>query len=197
MFIKSSLAVALVFGSAVIIVWSSTRSTTLHLTAKGNDELGIKLELPYGADSPADVVITNNSSHNLLAYKIHWSCIKYNGEVVERQSIKYHPLALSEKNQDRRMELLANQPLLAPHTKWFVGLGRENRQITGKTPKLDEVGRDPQLFPDLKAYKQINVTLDGIILENGQVIGRDPAAFEREINKLVSEYSPNLQEMNK
>lgn len=86
---------------------------------------------------------------------------------------------------------------MAPQTKWFVGLGREVRLITNRVPSLEEVGRDPQLFPDLKEYRQINVTLDGVILEDNQVIGRDPDAFGREINGLVSEYLRTLKELNK
>ena len=197
MTIKISIALALVFGSAVIIALSMNHTSELKLTVKGNDELGVKLELPYLKESPADVIITNNGNHHLLAYKIRWEGIKYNGEVVERNSIKYHPDALLEKNQEKRKQLLISQPLLPPHTKWFVGLGRQNRQITSRVPTLEEVGRDPELFPDLKEYKQINVTLDAAMLENGQVLGRDPAAFEKEINNLVSEYSSSLKELHK
>lgn len=173
------------------------RKSELVLTVKGNDELGIKLELPYLKESPADVIITNDGNHNLLAYRIRWEGIKYSGEVVERESIGYHPLALSEMDPAKRKELVARNPLVAPQTKWFVGLGREARLITNRVPSLEEVGRDPQLFPDLKEYRQINVTLDGVILEDGQVIGRDPDAFGREINGLVSEYLTTLRELNK
>jgi hypothetical protein len=194
---RISIAVLLLLGSAVMMVWSMNHTSELQLTVKGNDELGIKLELPYLKESPADVIITNNGNHSLLAYKIRWEGIKYDGKVVERQSIKYHPDALLEKNQEKRKQLLIIQPLLPPNTKWFVGLGRKNRQIIGKVPPLEEVGRDPELFPDLKEYKQINVTLDGAILENGQVVGRDPTAFDKEINNLVSEYLKFLNELNK
>lgn len=194
--IKVSIAAILMLSSAVIMVWSSHHKSGLQLTVKGNDELGLILELPYLKESPADVVITNNSNHDFLAYKIRWEGIKYNGEVVERESIKYHPLALLEKNPDKRRELLTETPLLPPHTKWFVGLGREHQQITGKVPSLEEVGRDPELFPDIKEYKQINVTLDGAILENEQIVGRNPAAFGEQINTLVAEYAKNLKELN-
>jgi hypothetical protein len=103
---------------------------------------------------------------------------------------------LLEKNLEKRKELLIRQPLLPPpHTKWFVGLGREHQQITSHIPTLEEVGRDPELFPDIKEYKQINVTLDGAILENGQVIGRNPTAFGEEIDTLVSEYLTRLKEL--
>jgi hypothetical protein len=197
MTIRISIAVLLLLGSAVIMVWSMNHTSELRLTVKGNDELGIKLELPYLKESPADVIITNNSNQSLLAYKIRWESIKYNGEIVERNSIKYHPEALLEKNQEKRKQLLISQPLLPPNTKWFVGLGRENRQISGKVPSLEEVGRDSELFPDLKEYKQINVTLDAAMLENGKVVGRDPAAFDKEINNLVSEYLKFLKELNK
>jgi hypothetical protein len=197
MTIKFSIAALLVLTSVVIVALSMNHKSELKLTVKGNDELGIKLELPYPKESPADVVITNNGKHSLLAYKIRWEGIKYNGEIVERNSIKYHPEALLEKNQEKRKQLLISQPLLPPNTKWFVGLGRKNRQITGKVPSLEEVGRDPELFPDLKEYKQINVMLDAVMLENGQVVGRDPAAFDKEINSLASEYLKFLKDLNK
>lgn len=35
------------------------------------------------------------------------------------------------------------------------------------------------------------------MLENEQVVGRDPAAFDKEINSLVSEYLKFLKELNK
>lgn len=182
MAVKFSIALFLMLGSAVLIALSMNHTPELKLTVKGNDELGIKLELPYLKESPADVIITNNGKHHLIAYKIRWESIKYSGEIVERRSIKYHPDALLEKNQEKRNEMLIRQPLLAPNTKLLIGLGRETRQITNKIPTLEDIGRDPELFPDLKEYKQINVTLDGAILENGQVVGRDPIAFEKEIN---------------
>lgn len=188
MTIKFSIALLLVLGSAVLVALSMNHTSELKLTVKGNDELRIRLELPYLKESPADVIITNNGKHHLIAYKIRWEGIKYSGKVVERQSIKFHPNALLEKNLEKRKELLIRQPLLPPNTKWFVGLGRENYQITGNIPSLEEVGRDPELFPDIKEYKQINVTLDGAIIENGQVFGRDPAAFGKEIDTLVSDY---------
>lgn len=194
---KKSIALLLLLCSVVIIAVSMNKTTELRLTVKGNDELGIKLELPYLKESPADVIVTNNGNHHFLAYKIRWEGIKYNGEVVERQSIKFHPLALSERNPDKRRELLISNPLLPPHTKWFVGLGRENWQITGEIPTLQEVGRDPKLFPDLKEYKQINVTLDAAILENGQVLARNPTAFSKEIDSLVSEYLITLKNLKK
>ena len=173
------------------------RTPELKLTVKGNDELGIKLELPYLMESPADVIITNSGRESLLAYKILWEGIKYSGEIVERKAIKYHPEAILEKDQVKRKELLAKQPLLAPNTKLLVGLGRETKEITNKIPTLEEIGRDPELFPDLKEYKQINVTLDAAILENGRVVGRDPLAFDKEINAYVSEYLTILKERNK
>jgi hypothetical protein len=197
MALKLSIAALLIIGGAVMIALSMNQKSELKLTVKGNDELGIKLELPYFKESPADVVITNKGDHYLLAYKIRWEGIKYSGEVVERNSIKYHPEALLEKDHEKRKQLLSSQPLLPPNTKWFVGLGRENRQITSKVPSLEEVGRDSQLFPDLMEYKELNVTLDAAMLENGQIVGRDTAAFDMEINNLVSEYLKFLKELNK
>lgn len=193
---KLSIAVILALCSGVIMVMSR-HTPELILTVRGNDELGIKLELPYSKESPADVVITNNGNHHLLAYKIRWEGIKYSGEVVERESVKYHPLALLEKNPNKRRELLISNPLLAPRTKWFVGLGRENWQVTGKIPPLDDVGRDPELFPDLREYKQINVTLDAAILEDEKVVGRDPNAFGKEVKTLISEYLDASKDLNK
>jgi len=197
MTVKLAIATLLLLRSAVIIVLSMSRKSELILTVEGNDELGIKLELPYLKESPADVIITNDGNHNLLAYKIRWEGIKYSGEVVERESIGYHPQALSEMDPTKRKELVVRNPLVAPQTKWFVGLGRETRLITNSVPSLEEIGRDPHLFPDLKEYKQINVTLDGVILEDKQVVGRDPGAFGAEINGLVSEYLTLLKELNK
>lgn len=194
--VKLSIAVILALCSGVIMVMSR-HTPELKLSIRGNDELGIKLELPYSKESPADVVITNNGNQHLLAYKIRWEGIKYSGEVVERQSVKYHPLALLEKNPNKRRELLISNPLLAPQTKWFVGLGRENWQVTGKIPSLEQVGRDPELFPDLREYKQINVTLDAAMLENEQVVGRDPDAFVKEVKTLISEYLDASKDLNK
>lgn len=197
MAVKISIALLLVLGSAALIALSMNHTPELKLTVKGNNELGIKLELPYLKESPADVIVTNSGEHRLLAYKIRWESIKYSGEVVERRSIGYHPEALLEKNQEKRRELLIRQPLLPPHTKWFLGLGREHYQITGNIPSLEEVGRDPELFPDIKEYKQINVTLDGAIIENGQVFARNPAAFSKEIDTLVLEHLKFLKGLNK
>jgi hypothetical protein len=169
----------------------------LKLTVKGNDELGISLELPYLKESPADLIITNYGDHYLLAYKIRWEGIKFDGEIVERQSIGYHPDAFLEDDLEKRKALLISAPLLPPNTKWFAGLGREHLQIIGDVPTLEEVGRDPELFPDLKEYREINVTLDAAMLESGQVVGRDPTAFYVEIKTIISENLEFLKDLNK
>lgn len=70
MTVRLAIATLLLLSSAVIIALSISRKSELILTVKGNDELGIKLELPYLKESPADVIITNAGNHNLLAYKI-------------------------------------------------------------------------------------------------------------------------------
>jgi hypothetical protein len=197
--IKMFLSAVLAISSITIITMSMSQNdqpTGLNLNVRGDKELGIVLELPFLNDSPADVIITNNGQHSLLAYKIRWEGIKYSGEVVERQSIKYHPDALLEADLEKRQEILNRQPLLPPNTKWFVGLGRVNKRITDKVPTLDEVGRDPELFPDLKEYKQINVTLDAAMLENGEVIGRDPIAFDKEIKGILSNNFTPSKEKN-
>lgn len=195
--IKLFLSAALAISSITIIALSMSpnhQPAGLNLNVTGNNQLGITLELPFPNDSPADVIITNNGQHSLLAYKIRWEGIKYSGEVIERQSIKYHPDALLETDLEKRKEILNRRSLLPPNTKWFVGLGRVNRQITDKAPTLDEVGRDPELFPDLKEYKQINVTLDAAMLENGQVIGRDPIGFDKEIKGILSNnFTPSME----
>jgi hypothetical protein len=169
----------------------------LELSVRGNDELGITLELPYLKESPADVIITNDGHHYLLAYKIRWEGIKFNGEIVERQSIGCHDDAFLENDPEKRKELLIRCSLIPPNTKWFAGLGREHLQIIGAAPTLEEVGRDPELFPDIKEYRKINVTLDAVMLESGQVVGRDPAAFYREINTIVAENLEFQKEVNR
>jgi hypothetical protein len=75
MTVKFSIALLLMLGSIVIIALSMNHTSELKLTVKGNDELGIKLELPYLKESPADVIITNNGKQDLLAYKIRWEGI--------------------------------------------------------------------------------------------------------------------------
>jgi hypothetical protein len=197
MAIKISIFIAFMFIALVMLAWSQQADPRLKLTVKGNDELGIKLELPFLKESPADVIVTNDGDHYLLAYKIRWESIKFNGEVVERQSIGYHPLALLEKDRDKRRGLLVQMPLLPPHTKWFKRLGGEMEQITVKVPTLEELGRDPELFPDIKEYKQINVTIDGVILEDERVVAREPVAFKKEIDALVADYAKDIKEYSK
>ncbi|MGB9180430.1 MAG: hypothetical protein WCB68_14455 [Pyrinomonadaceae bacterium] len=149
------------------------------------DKIGLKIELPYPKESPGDLIITNYSNHNPIAYKVRWESIKFNGEVVERQAIKYHLLALLEKDPSSRASLLAKNPMLPPQTRWLTGLGRETQQLTGRIPSLKEIGRNSDVFPDLAEYKLINVTLENVMLENDQVLGRNPESFSQEIQTLV------------
>jgi hypothetical protein len=193
MVFRVSITIFVLIVTAAIYSIMSNHKSSLQLTVKGRDDLGINLELPYRKDSPGDVIITNIGNHNPIAYKIRWEGIKYTGETVERQSIKCHILAVLEKNPDKRAELLQHEPLLASKSKWLIGLGRETMEISDQVPSLAFIGgRPPQVFPDLAEYKQINVTLEGIMLEDGQITGLDTAAFDKEIQTLVSKYLGRL-----
>jgi hypothetical protein len=198
MIFRLLITISILVITATIYSVMRNRKAEPQFTVNGRDDLGIKIELPYAKDSPGDVLITNNGNHNPIAYKILWEGIKYNGETIERQSIKCQIQALLEKNPDKRVELLQYQPLLAPKSKWLIGLGRETTEISNHIPLLEHLGgRPPQVFPDLAEYKQINVILEGTMLEDGRIIGRDTATFDKELQALVSKYLARLREERK
>lgn len=172
--------------------WSMYNRTDLRFTINGIDEFGLRLELPYGKESPGDVILINNGTHSLLAYKVRWEGVKTNGEVVERKMVKFYPDALLEKDPAKRAALLKDDPMIPPETKWLVGLNRQTRQIDSQIPRLDEIGRDPQVFPDFQEYRQINITLDAI-LDDGQFVGPQAKEFGNEVLATVADYLNRLK----
>lgn len=194
MSIKVIIALAILTSGVLIIAWAKAPKQAPQLTIKGIDELRLSLDSPYSINSPGDVLISNNGNHSPLAFRILWRGIKNNGEVVEREAIRFHPVVLIEEEAKKRAELLVSEPMLAPHTKWLIGLDREAQQIIGPTPSLEAIGgRNPRVFPDLADYKQINITLDEVILENGQIVGSNPTAFGRKVQSLVEDYKKSLK----
>lgn len=194
-----NIAIKFLFPVALLMVaatsfygWSMYNRTHLRFTIKGIDEFGLHLELPYGKESPGDIVLTNKGMHSLLAYKVRWEGVKHNGEVVERKLVKYYPTALLEKNPAKRAEMLKGTPLVPPQTKWLIGLNRETKQINNQIPRLDEIGRDPRVFPDLQEYRQINITLVAI-LDNGQFVGTQAKEFKNEVSATVTDYLNRLK----
>ncbi|HKS26795.1 MAG TPA: hypothetical protein VJS44_03200 [Pyrinomonadaceae bacterium] len=194
MSVKVTIALAVLAGGVLIITWAKVPKQSPQITVKGIDELNLSLDAPYSLNSPGDVLIGNNGNHSPLAFRVLWRGIKNNGEVVDREAIRFHPLVLIEEEANKRAELLASEPMLPPRTKWLIGLDRESQQITGSTPSLEDIGgRSPRVFPDLTDYKQINITLDAVILENGQVVGSDPVAFGKKVQSLVEDYKKSLK----
>lgn len=159
---------------------TTKKSDDLIITTQGLEELGITLQAPYGSRSFHHALIINNGPHHVLACDVLFEVVAKNGEVSSGHKVVFSH-ALAEEDPAERRAFLMKEPAIAPHTKWLVGLGVD--------PALEPVGDTPPpladdaILPDVKNYKQLNITLKAVVIEDGRAFGSNAQGFLKHLNE--------------
>jgi hypothetical protein len=170
------IGIALVaFGAGAIGAVMRQRATKYpQVSVEGISELKLQLEIPGGGENPGDFVIRNAGEHTLVAYRVVYEAHSKSGEVHEWSKTVVQPLAFPG-SEDRDQFLSPTYSCIPPGTAVFGGLLRDSMPQDGKNiPKPERVWVPRE---GLESYDRIDVRLDAVMTEDGQVRGRNQGAL--------------------
>lgn len=192
MTLKSTVAVTLLGVLITLVCWPVfMEESRLIITTRGIDELGIKLEHPYGERSLQHAVLTNDGPHYLLACSLVFEVTTKDGRVLSSEKVVYDADPLLEKDITKRKALLKKNPGIAPNTRWLIGIGDDTglEPITTTPPPFSEQSIVHKLFPDMQNYTHFSITLAGAVTETGEAFGPRAREFQAALNeKWLKEY---------
>ena len=153
---------------------SFTMRDRLKVTTVGLDELGVKIALAYPEKSWQHLVLKNETDHHLLAVIIRYDITSPDDKSFAIREIICEPEVSLETDPEKMELLLRHRQVIAPHSTWLVGFGVDRIRFDGALPTYEEglslVAVEATHRPNEFA-KHISVIIDGVILDDGRVIG--------------------------
>lgn len=186
MSIRTSIIIAIVIAVVIpLVTWlifyrdkpKSTINAIVPVIAYGLDDIGVKLTPAYPDQSWREMILSNGSDYHIVAAVIIYEFTREeDGQKLAVSQVFGHPEVALEKDPIKIKTLVNKYPLFPPHSKWLVGLGIDNMQIKENLPSLEEALGSSAMLLELtdigkKPLKQIAVILDGVMLEDGQLVG--------------------------
>jgi hypothetical protein len=185
--IRTSIIIAIVLAVVIpLVTWffyrdkpKSTINAIVPVIAYGLDDIGVKLTPAYPDRSWREMILSNGSDYHIVAAVIIYEFTREeDGQKLAVSQVFGHPEVALEKDPIKIKTLINKYPLFIfpPHSKWIVGLGIDNMQIKENLPTLEEVLESSAMLLELtdidkKPLKQIAIILDGVMLEDGQLVG--------------------------
>lgn len=202
MSIRTSIIIAIVIAVVIpLVTWlifyrdkpKSTINAIVPVTASGLDDLGVKLTPAYPDRSWREMILSNGSDYHIVAAVIIYEFTREeDGQKLAVSQIFGHPEVALEKDPIKIKTLVNKYPLFPPHSKWLVGLGIDNMQIKENLPTLEEALESSGTLIELtgidkKPLKQIAVILDGVMLEDGQLVGPQKLNIRQSIEERLQQ----------
>jgi len=164
-----------------------THTRKMDIETVGLDELGIRVEAPYGQASPMHALIVNNSSHTLIACDVVFEYTKDDGTVFPAYKTVIFGAVVSAPTKERPA-LLKNNPCIPPHSRMLLGLAREPDMvpITNRLPELAEAAVDVTANPKV-SFPKVTIRLNAVMFEDGNVAGPMGEQFRKKVKEALSE----------
>ena len=176
-------------GGALFVTHRAETNTKrkMNIETVGLDELGIRVEAPYGQASPMHALIVNNSSHTLIACDVVFEYTKDDGTVFPAYKTVIFGAVVSAPTKERPA-LLKNSPCIPPHSRMLLGLAREPDMvpITNRLPELGEAALDVTANPKV-SFPKVTIRLNAVMFEDGNVAGPMGEQFRKKVNEALSE----------
>lgn len=162
----------------------------MKIETVGLDELGIRLEAPYGPASPVHALIVNNSSHTLIACDVVFEFTKNDGTVLPSYKTVIFGDVVSAP-PDMRPSVLKGNPCIAPHSKMLIGLAREPDlvPISNHLPELGEAMVEATMNSEVN-FPKVTIRLNAVMFEDGSIAGPMGEQFREKVKEALSEDKP-------
>lgn len=158
------------------------------VTATGLFEIGLKLTPAYPEDSWQEVILANESKHHIIATVIRYELTAEDGNKQIIRDVICHPNISLETNPAKIKELLARYPVIPSRTRWFAGAGIDRIRIQSTIPPFEETRELVAQKFVFDSLISVNITIDGVILEDGQMLGPQTDNPKQWIIDVINEF---------
>lgn len=186
-------------GAAAILRWSKPvgidKPHDLVITARGLDEFGIRLEVPYKGQSPHHILLLNDSQYHIIACQIVFEFVTPKGEIYPARKVVAYSELLNEKDNTKRKALLKTQPGIAPRTKWMIAMGLDPDLvlINDEVPALPDRQPLVEYSANKERFTQVIIKLDAVVLDTGEAVGPGRAEFLEHLRSEVLKETDNAE----
>ncbi|HEX8137297.1 MAG TPA: hypothetical protein VF544_06875 [Pyrinomonadaceae bacterium] len=156
------------------------------VTTTGLAEIGLKLRPAYPNRSWQEVVLTNEGTHHIIAAVIHYELTSEDGRKQVAREIICDPNISLETSPTKIKELLARYPVIPPHSNWLAGVGIDRVRLSNRVPPFEETRHLMAQKISFDFLSSVNITIDGVILEDGQMIGPQLDEPKQWITKVIN-----------
>lgn len=160
------------------------------VTTKGLEPIGVTLELAYPGESWQEVVLTNKTRAHIIAAVVLYELTTLDGKKALARDVIFNPNVSLESNPTRIGQLLVKHPVIPPSSRWLVGVGVDRLRIMQGLPSFEESRPLISQLPTTRPLKSVHITIDGVILEDGQIVGPQ----REDTKQWVSEMAGKLAE---
>jgi hypothetical protein len=166
------------------------------VSASGIEEANIELIPAYPDRSWLEMVLSNNSDHYIVTAVIHYQITREDGDTRGLNCIIGHPLVPLKADEAEIKTLLNKYPIFPPRSKWLVGFNMGMNRIVDSLPTYEEAQKFANM-EDLRLTDQpltkVHVTLEGVFLNNGQVVGPQQEKVKELIREKNSEFNSQMK----
>lgn len=142
------------------------------VTTKGLEAIGVTLELAYPERSWQEVVLSNNGEHHIIAAVLLYELTTQDGKKAWARDVILDPNVSLENNPAKIKQLLVKHPVIPPFSRWLLGVGVDRTRIFHGLPSFEDSRNLISLeLPTAGQLKSVLITIDGAILEDGQIVG--------------------------
>lgn len=143
------------------------------ITTTGIDRIGLKLTSAYPDKSWQELILQNESDHHIVAAVIRYELVKEDGTTALARDVICEAGVSLESDPEKLKRLLTKLPVIPPRSNWLVGVGIERMRLSSSIPSFEQTRSQVFLQPTLNppALKSVHISVDGVVLEDGQMIG--------------------------
>jgi hypothetical protein len=181
---------SLLFVSGLLVVLrSKDMNKQPSISTQGLEAIGLTLELAYPRESWQELIFTNNGEHQVIAALIHYEFTNVDGQKAFARDVIWDPKVSQETDPTRLKELVSRYQVIPAGSQWLVGVGVERVRLNNRKPSFEESRMHVyQSLPPTKPVEQIHISLDAVIIEDGQIIGPQKENIRHWINVVADKF---------
>lgn len=156
------------------------------VTVKGLEPESVRLELAYPNRSWQELILTNNGKHHIIAAVLLYEFTTADDKRALARDVILDPSVSLETNPTTIKQILGKHPVIPPSSRWLIGVGVDRTRIIGSLPPYEETrSLVALLLPIPGPLKTVNITIDGAILEDGQIVGPQKENTKQWVSDMV------------
>jgi hypothetical protein len=159
------------------------------ITTQGLNDIGVTLNLAYPGRSWQEVVLANTSEHHIIAALVLYEFTKQDGTKGFARDVICDPHVSLEESPLKIKALLTKYSVIPPNSTWLCGVGLDRLRIGSEVPPFEKVQEDlvfQRIVLTPPALTRLDITIDGVITENGHTIGPQKENLRRWVIQIIN-----------